>query len=179
MKTNHISSQLKYLDNLLVSLENNQTNMVPGFLVNALYRLLAFHISNKNIRISLFTNESRQALFLENLMLAILGKSDKIDPKLEYSYLYLAINTMVQETKAKYSNLDPNLFPYIFLNTANLFCDRVLLPATADSFSETEIALLKQNYTNLVYHFYLVFCQKYQNIQKLSQLQQLKTGVNK
>lgn len=168
-----VNDQLKYLENLLKSLENNQTNMVPGFLASAIYRLIAFNISNKSSRSSLLYNDAKLINFLDNLMQAVAGKVTKVDPKMEYSYLYLNISDTVNATFDQYPNLSKDLIPNIYQSTTHMFFERVLLPSVIDISTQTEQLNMKNRYFQLVQHFASILFQKQQSIQKLKQLQKM------
>ena len=173
MQNQTTNDQLKYLDNLLKSLENNQTNMVPGFLASAIYRLIAFNISNKSSRSSLLYNDAKLINFLDNLMQAVAGKVTKVDPKMEYSYLYLNINDTVKATFDQYPNMSQDLIPNIYQSAAHMFFERVLMPSVIDISTQTEQLNMKNRYFQLVHHFASILSQKQQSIQKLKQLQKM------
>ena len=173
MNTTAIENQLKYLDNLLKSLENNQTNMVPGFLASAIYRLIAFNISNQSSRSSLLYNDAKLISFLDNLMQAVAGKITKVDPKTEYSYLYLNISDTVSATFKQYPSLSQDLIPNIYQSAASMFFERVLSPSVVDVSTANQQLNMKNRYFQLVGHFTSILLQKQQSIQKLKQLQKM------
>ena len=170
-----INAQLKYLDNLLKSLANHQTNMVPGFLASSIYRLIAFNISNKSIRSSLLYNDSKLIGFLQNLMDAVSMKVTKVNPQLEYSYLYLNISDTVKATFEQYPTLSLDIIPGIYQSAANMFLERVLLPSVSDFATTQEMINMKNRYIQLVQHFCTILYQKQQSIQKLKELQKMHT----
>jgi hypothetical protein len=106
-------------------------------------------------------------------MQAVAGKVTKVNPKLEYSYLYLNISDTVISTFNQYPNLNQDLLPNIFQSASQMFFDRVLLPAVADISTQAEQSNMKARYFQLVQHFATILFQKQQSIQKLKQLQKM------